>query len=245
MNAKWETIAEHLRNRITNGEYTLELPSENTLMGEHRVSRTTVRRALSQLVAEGLVESSQGSPHRVRADERMRWAMHEWERPERHSTSADAWDTAVLAQGATPGTIVTVAIEPPSEAVAHALHLHPVGELVLIRRRVRLIDEEPHQLGDSYFPYGMVKDHPEFMEPRGLSAPGGLLIAAGLPQARLHDLIEARMPTPDETRLLRIPLGTPLIVHSRTGYLEDGTAIRHMITRMSANRVEITYEIPA
>ena len=41
-----------------------KLPSENTLVREHGVSRTVVREALSKLQASGLVETRHGSFHR-------------------------------------------------------------------------------------------------------------------------------------------------------------------------------------
>ena len=244
MDAKWVTVADTLRGGITTGETCGELPSETALMGTHGVSRSTVRRALAQLVSEGLIESSQGSPHRVRADRRWCWPMHSWESRDRHRPDADAWDVAVLEQGATPGTRVTVAVEAPPPLVAQALRLDP-GGLTVVRRRVRLINGQPHQLADSYFPYDLVRDHPMFMQPSPIAAAGGMLAASGMPQATLTDRIEARMPTPDETRVLKMPPGTPLIVHHRTGYLTDGTPVRHMVTRMAASQVEITYEIPA
>lgn len=44
-----------------------DLPSEADLMATHQVARTTVRRALKALEAEGLIESQQGRGWRVRA----------------------------------------------------------------------------------------------------------------------------------------------------------------------------------
>ncbi|WP_078873834.1 GntR family transcriptional regulator [Streptomyces sp. NRRL S-1868] len=52
-------IADTLRNKLRSGEPTA-LPSEAELMRQHGVSRTTVRRALNVLAAEGLVRSAPG-----------------------------------------------------------------------------------------------------------------------------------------------------------------------------------------
>ncbi|CAG8868484.1 HTH-type transcriptional regulator LutR [Pseudomonas fluorescens] len=55
-------LVSSLTQRILLGMYTPgdKLPSENTLVREHRVSRTVVREALSKLQASGLVEARHG-----------------------------------------------------------------------------------------------------------------------------------------------------------------------------------------
>ena len=54
-----ETLADDLRTKIYAGELVPgeRLPSEPELMRAYLVSRTTVRRALLQLIHEGLVQS--------------------------------------------------------------------------------------------------------------------------------------------------------------------------------------------
>ncbi|MFI2077018.1 GntR family transcriptional regulator [Streptomyces triculaminicus] len=61
-------IAEALRKRIGGDAEQQRLPSEASLMGEYGVSRTTVRRALRVLAADGLVESVPGVGWRAVAD---------------------------------------------------------------------------------------------------------------------------------------------------------------------------------
>lgn len=57
------TLVEHLRNRISSGDISAgeKLPSENSLIAEHGVSRTVVREAITRLQAEGLVHTRRGS----------------------------------------------------------------------------------------------------------------------------------------------------------------------------------------
>ncbi|NLT57155.1 MAG: GntR family transcriptional regulator [Actinomycetales bacterium] len=242
MEAKWESLARTLRDDIAAGRIEGELPSEADLCEEHNVSRGTVRKAFEALEAEGLITSSQGQKRRVRGDRRWCWPMHTWERS--HGVAEDAWAVSIREQGGRPRTEVTVSVEPASAEVALSLCTQP-GQPVAVRRRVRYVNGEPHQLADSYFPYDLAQQHPVFLAPGDQSAPGGLLSSVGLPQARLADRIEARMPTPDETRQLRLPSGTPLLIHHRTGYTAEGRAVRHMVTRMGADRVEVKYEVEA
>jgi GntR family transcriptional regulator len=240
--AKWEALARTLRDDIAAGRMEGELPSEADLCVEHDVSRGTVRKAFEALEAEGLITSSQGQKRRVRGDRRWSWPMHSWERS--HGPNEDAWAVSIREQGGRPRSDVTVSVEPASKDVADALGT-TLDEPVAVRRRVRYVDDEPHQLADSFFPYALAQEHPVFLAPGDQSAPGGLLASVGLPQARVEDRIEARMPTPEEARLLRLPPGTPLLIHHRTGYTTEGRAVRHMVTRMGADRVEVTYEVEA
>ena len=58
----YSVIADAVRARITDGEFAPGslLPSESALCVEYQVARNTVRRALDQLAADGLVEVMPG-----------------------------------------------------------------------------------------------------------------------------------------------------------------------------------------
>lgn len=235
-------IADDLREQIRGGTLGRgdALPSESALAAQYGLSRTTVRAALSALTNEGLIETSSGRPARVRSGRRWTWPMSTWERA--HNSIEDAWASSVREQGGEPSTVVTVQVEQASTEVSAALEVDE-GSNVVTRRRIRSVDGEPHQLADSWFPYWLAEEHPVFLQPGDVHAPGGLLGDAGLTQTRLLDSLTARMPTPDELRLLNMSAGTPLLIHHRTGYTSDGRAVRYMVTRMAADRVDLTWEL--
>ena len=54
----WQDIADALRDAIIRGDYPpgTTIPKETELMAAHSAGRETVRRAVIQLTAEGLVE---------------------------------------------------------------------------------------------------------------------------------------------------------------------------------------------
>ncbi|MFE9648195.1 GntR family transcriptional regulator [Streptomyces sp. NPDC006365] len=54
-------VSESLRQKISKGEITAELPSQAKLISLYNVSRSTIERALATLKAEGVIESVQGS----------------------------------------------------------------------------------------------------------------------------------------------------------------------------------------
>jgi GntR family transcriptional regulator len=53
-------VADELRSRINSGRYPGRLPSSHDLADELSVSHLTVRRALEQLISEGLLVARQG-----------------------------------------------------------------------------------------------------------------------------------------------------------------------------------------
>ena len=63
MNAKYRVILEELENNILSGKYNevKKLPTEEDLMNQYQVSRTTIRKAISVLVNRGYVYQIQGS----------------------------------------------------------------------------------------------------------------------------------------------------------------------------------------
>lgn len=237
---KHAQLAATLRNRIEQGDYVEELPSEADLTAEFGFSRSTVRQAFTTLENEGLISGRSGSRRRVTTRERWDWPMTTWERG--HTADADAWATSIQEQGGEPSTVVTVQIKQASARVSEALHVEP-GSQVVLRRRIRSVNGEPHQLSDSYFPKWLTDAHPVFLQPGDISAPGGLLASEGVPQARFLDELTARMPTPDETRTLGMSRGVPLLIHTRTGYGKDDRPLRYMVTRMASDRVHVRYEL--
>jgi GntR family transcriptional regulator len=64
----WKQLADAIREQIASGDLApgARLPSEESLQQEHGLSRTTVRRAILTLRAEGLVDVDPPRPTRVR-----------------------------------------------------------------------------------------------------------------------------------------------------------------------------------
>ncbi len=127
--------------------------------------------------------------------------------------------------------------------MAERLQVEPEATVVL-RQRLRSVDGVPFQLSASYFPEPLVRGTP-LMEPRDVHAPGGLLHAIGHPQSEFLDEIFIRMPTRTEAEQLRMPTGTPVAEHVRTGYAEDGTPLRVMVTIVPGDRHSLAYGVKA
>jgi GntR family transcriptional regulator len=247
---RYHQIADELRTRIVSGELQAgsQLPAEQDLQTHYSVSRNTVRLALKRLTDEGLLVSGQGRGTFVRASyEPFVWNWTTLEsrsqHARNHSVGHDQWAAAVLATGRTPRQEVHVSLVTPPSSIARRLGLDR-ATTVLVRHRVRYVNAEPYLLSDSYFPAELVQGTP-LMEPRDVSAPGGVLASLGLIQVRYHDEMTVRMPTRTETERLNLPAATPVAEHMRTGYDEENRALRVMVTVLPGDRHVLTYDVSA
>lgn len=130
-----EQVVNKLRQIIVDGELppSGQIPTEEMLVEQFNVSRTTIRQALRSLEQEGLIRSHGGRGGRVvREDRRLAWNMLE--------DVDDLWAAGV--EGV---------VEEASERDAVRLGVRP-GDLVIVRRQTVLIDGKPREIADYEIP---------------------------------------------------------------------------------------------
>lgn len=246
----YRKVAAQLRARIESGQLAPgdAMPTEADVAKEFGVGLTVVRNAFATLGNEGLVSTGGGrSGRRVRAHRPLRWVLTEFERGQRRDDAeagVDDWAAAVIAQGRAPRQDVSVAIIPAPRNIARHLEVEE-ADLLVRRRRVRLVDEEPVQLSDSWFPESIARDT-VLMEPRDIAMAGGIMRSIGHPQVRIHDEIRVRMPTPEEAAALDLATGpvsgAPVGEHTRVGIGADGHPVRVMVTVFGSAGTYLVYD---
>jgi GntR family transcriptional regulator len=238
-------IADDLRARIKAGEYAPGdwLESEKTLQLRYDASRNTVRSALKTLISDGLISSSGGRGYAVRERSALVYdASASERRGRRKQATHDIWITDVEDQGRTPGMRLDVTATPASPQVGELLKI-TTGEQVIARRRIRLVDDEPFSISTSFWPMSIAKgtpiEQPYDMQP----GPLAWLAEHGHEQVRVCDQINSRMPTPEESDVLRLQPGAPVTDHMRTGYDVAGQPLRVTATILPGDRFVIRYEL--
>jgi GntR family transcriptional regulator len=248
----YQQIAEDLRQQIESGQLApgQPVPSETELIEKYGVSRITVRAAVRDLRAAGLVITEHGRATRVRDAPRQALELD----PTIHiSGPTDAVAASAGRRSTRPGGPIdyvtwdsgwTLA-EAPSRyrTIARgpaAVHLAlPDAEPVFVTERLLTRDGATlaHTL---YVPVAVCADVPG-VEADPFAAPATLYAALGAAGHSLtwHDTITARMPTPDEATTLAIPTGVPLLVHDRTTHGNNGPLL-HEQTRLNPQRVTLT-----
>jgi DNA-binding GntR family transcriptional regulator len=229
-----QRISTDLRTRIQDGSLGpgALLPSEPELAREYSVSRQTARSALQALEQEGLVIVRPRRGRVVRSNQRLRWHLSEFERPDH---------TVLTTSDPTRQDLEVERIAPP-DSIATRLNLDPRTDTVVVRRHVRYIDGKPAIISDDYFDERIVEGT-ELAEPEDTTREN-ILAEAGYEQVYDIDEIITRMPTPAETGRLGISPGTPVAEHIRTGYTAEGRPVRVMVSIVPGDTLILQYTIP-
>jgi len=158
---------------------------------------------------------------------------------------ADAWsEEAARAGRAGTQHIREVATAVPPAEVATALVL-PAGALAVVRRRTMLLDGEPVEMTDSWYPA-------EIAAGTALAAPGKikggavtLLGSLGYTVREAREDIVFRAAAADEAAELAVRAGTPVIVLSRTCLTAAAVPFETSVMVMVAEGRRLRYQLIA
>ncbi|MGH3908289.1 MAG: GntR family transcriptional regulator [Pseudonocardiaceae bacterium] len=218
-----------------------QLPTEPEFGAYFQVSRGTIREALRELAAEGLIETRGRSGTYVR-----RLPMLEYnadaENPHRRDDEpglADTWFSVVKRSGRTPGQDFRFRIEPAATSVASRLHIE-VNDLVVVRECARQVDEIPWSEQVSYYPYPIA-------EKCGLNTPHDIpegtvrrMATQGVIEERLDHEISSRPANEEERRKFGLASGVSVLIYRRVGWSND-RPIRYTLEILPADRNVITH----
>lgn len=224
-----------------------QVPTEAELAERYAASRNTVRLALNLLRNEGLLTSHRGLGTFVRDAPPMKYyASLTGSRRKRLEADRrrDTFGQQVEAQGKTPRQVSTVDVIPADDEMRARLALD-VDHQLAVRRRVMYADDEPLQLGDSYYPLDIVKDSPIMNEADIVQGTDQVLEDLGHTPTRYEDEITWRMPTAAEAYVLRMPPGVPVGRLVRISFDQNDRPIEVYIVTLPGDRHVLLYEVDA
>jgi GntR family transcriptional regulator len=245
--AVYRQIADHLRSAVEKGRLQAgeQLPSEAQLMQHYGVARMTIRSALRLLADEGLVTAEHGRGVYVRSRPPVRRLASDRFAQRHRKEGKAAFNVEAEHAGATPQVdMLTVSQALPPADVAALLGVADEAEVV-VRSRRYLLDGKPVETAVSYIPADLARGTP-ITDPN--PGPGGIyarLEEQGHTLARFTEEVTARMPTPEERRLLALPPGVPVFRLVRTAYDLDSRPVEVCDTTMSTEAYVLAYELPA
>lgn len=167
----YQQVMEEIRRGIELGTYQTgeKIPSEVELSEMFSVSRITVRRAVEELVGEGILTKKQGKGTYVTHRKLRRKITQE--------SMVQSFSDTCRVNGLTPGArVIERKIIPAGKEGQHYLGLSPDDKLVYIRR-VRTADGDPVMLENNYYNYKRLS----------------FLMEADLDDVSLFDVIEERL----------------------------------------------------
>lgn len=215
------------------------------LAEQYGLNRTTINKAVRLLAAQGLVTVEHGRGAFVRIVPRPVMHVSTSYLVQADDRPRASWQSEAerLGMRGTQQLTEVGEVAAPDD-VGGLLGIEP-GTTVIVRRRVMLLDDEPVQLADSYYPLDLVYGTP-IAEPRKL--PGGTVAALerlGLELGDFEEHVTARAAAPDERQALRLADGVPVLILTRTTYTTDGRSVEVSQAILAADRHQLTYRLPA
>jgi len=203
-------IIDALTARIEAGELSPgdKVPSERDLSKQLQVSRMTVRHALNAMYVRGLLTRQQGRGTFI--------AEPKLEEP---ANSFLSFTEMMLRQGITPAArLLHLQLMPATRSLTEVLNIG-LGQSVYYVNRLRLANQEPLVIEHSYFPAALFPD----LDKQDLESHSIYRILEtiyGIHLAHASQSYEPTVANEEESTLLRIPVGAPLMLIRRTAFDE-------------------------
>lgn len=161
----------------------------------------------------------------------------------RENGRGDAWGADAAARGRRGTQRILYAGEVPASAEVAGLLGLAEGESVVVRRRLILLDDQPNELTDTYYPTAVARG----TRLAGTAKiPGGavtLLAELGYVGALVREDVTADVPDDEEREALRTAPGEPVLRLTRLTLDRDGRPIQVDRMVMPARRQRLRYEI--
>lgn len=208
----YKQLAGEIRLLIENGKVSKGdlLPSERVLTEITGASRVTIRKAISELIDEGLLFRRQGAGTFIAQG------------IEQSGEELSSFSSDTLSRGAQPSSLWLIkTIAKANSEEANLLKI-AVGEEVLKLGRVRVSDNEPLAIEHATIPLRLI-GAPELIEDSLYDA----LNKRGNRPVDGTQKIRASLASPIEAGLLSISEGAEVLRIERHSFLKDGTPVEH------------------
>lgn len=213
------------------------LPAEGELAIQFGVNRHTLRQAIALLKQEGLLHIERGrgtfvsaTPIRYPIGKRVRY------------------NDALKAQGLVVRfELVRWEKVTANDEIAGGLSIE-AGEPVAMIERLGIADDVPISVGLGYFPMDLFPDilSDESIEALrvGGSVSGWLRSRYSTDHIRHSTCVSARLVSPDDAKLLAIPLNQPILLAESVNVDQQGNVIEYGVAKIRGDRMELFFENP-
>jgi GntR family transcriptional regulator len=208
---KYYVLKEQILALIEDAAPGTLIPTERALAEQYGTSRTTVRQAIGELVAEGRLDRTQGRGTYVAPPKVT------------HVRQLTSFTDDAASQGLTAAArIVDVSVLPADPVTARRLAVEPGTEIHRVER-IRLVDGEPlaHEVA---FLAGPLPDLARTVAERG-SLYAALREDYEIRISEVEDTVETKLAGPAEVQLLDVEMGAPMLLVHRLGFAPDGRPV--------------------
>ena len=205
-------ISEQIHQQIIDGKYLPgdKLPSERELIEQWQVSRITIRRAIANLVQQGLVSTHQGKGAFVTHKRKVIYTL---------SSPLTFLQDDLVSQGIELSiqNIVYKAVTPSSQ-IRKILQLDDRKSIAYLQKKLLLADNEPGCVDITYI-LPEIGQQLESELRQNMTFP--VLERHNWKIDRVNAVIECTNANLELSEYLDVPLGHPLLVYRHTAYSND------------------------
>ncbi|MEU8466316.1 GntR family transcriptional regulator [Streptomyces sp. NPDC029003] len=223
-----------------------QVPSESEMAERYGVSGGTVRKAMLEIRASGLVDTRHGKgsyvrdrpPVRHRSSDRFRRSLRQGGKAAYLAESEQSGATAKV-------SVIYIGPTGAPEAIAQRLGVE-AGTQVLARRRLYFRNGAPVETATSYLPWDVVRDIPElFAENPGDGGIYARLEEHGHTFAEFVETLRARPAAKAEASELALSPGATVVHLLRNAVPDAGRVVEVCDTLMAADQFVFEFRIPA
>ena len=228
--AKYEEIAEDIRSRILSGNYNPneQLPLEKQMCESYGVSRITIKKAVDELVIQGLVIKRRGSGTFVKAldeDDVQELSL---------AKQFEGFSEANKGKSVS-SKIVNFEVIHPSEEIATKLKI-TCDDFVYYIIRTRYAGDEPHVIEYTYMPISLI---PGIKNDILLNSVYGYIEKKlKLKIKSAHRTIRAILPNELEQEWLKIESNFPILEVEQVGFLDNGQPFEYSRCHHRSDKIE-------
>ncbi|MGW0469735.1 GntR family transcriptional regulator [Streptomyces coeruleorubidus] len=161
----------------------------------------------------------------------------------REQEQGDAWSADAAAEGRRGSQRIIHAGEVPAPAEVALLLGAQEGELIVVRRRLILLDDEPNELTDTYYPAAIARGTPLAGTAKIRGGAVTLLAELGHVGALVREDVTAGLPVEEEREALRLAETDPVLRLTRLTLDREDRPIQVDRMVMPAQRQQLRYEI--
>lgn len=221
---KYYTVKRHLMEHIESLEPGSAVPTERVLAADLNTSRTTVRQALVELVAEGRLVRRQGSGTYV-AEPKLTWPLH-----------LTSFTEQAAANGFTASTQLLAAERIKADEIVAARLGIQVGEPVCRIERLRLADDRPMAVETSHLSATRFPRLAGYLK-KEQSLYAVLARVYGVVPVSAEESISTAPASTREAQLLNTDTGAPMLVLGRHSLDESGQPVEWVTSWYRGDRV--------
>lgn len=228
--AKYEEIAEDIRNGILQGKYkpNEQLPLEKEMCEQYGVSRITIKKAVDELVVQGLVIKRRGSGTFVKALDNE--DVQELSLAKQFEGFTEAHKNMKVYS-----KVIKFEVINPTAEIATKLKI-TCDDFVYYIMRVRYADDEPCVIEYTYMPIGLIPGIKNDVLLNSVYKHIEKELKLKIKSA--HRVIRAILPNELEQEWLKIESNFPLLEVEQVGFLDNGQPFEYAKAHHRSDKIE-------